>query len=227
MKTIFVTGTDTGVGKTLVSKALVTYCVEQGFVTTGFKPVAAGAQWINDELRNEDAMELLAVSNSSASYALINPCVLETATAPHIAANLQHQVIDPRDLDRAYEEISRISQCVVVEGAGGWQVPLNGNVSFADWVAGQQWPVLLVVNIKLGCINHARLTILDIQRCGISLVGWVANIQSTEIEYAAQMIEAIDAFANAPLIGTIPPLGSVNISGVNSYLDFSRLINFP
>lgn len=223
MNTIFVTGTDTGVGKTLVSQALVSYWVERDFKTSGFKPVAAGAEWCNGEMQNEDARLLLAASNTGIKYSQVNPCVLELATAPHIAAEKQHTQIDLEVLNSAYRTLTELSERIVVEGAGGWQVPLTASISFADWVAEYQWPVLLVVNIKLGCINHARLTYRDILRYGCPVAGWVANVQSTEIDYSAEMISAIKGFIDAPLIGCIPPLNSQATALAGQYLDFQLL----
>lgn len=222
MKTIFITGTDTGVGKTLVSHALISCCVSQGFKTSGFKPVAAGAEWYDGELQNEDAQLLLSASNTDITYSQVNPCVLELATAPHIAADKMNSRVDAGELETAYRNLSTVSERIVVEGAGGWQVPLNSEISFADWVSEQKWPVLLVVNIKLGCINHARLSYLDIMRCGNLVAGWVANVQS-DVDYAEDMIASIADFISAPLLGWIPPLVFEDSHDISDYLDFAKL----
>ena len=223
MNTVFVTGTDTGVGKTLVSKALIEYWVDQGYVTSGFKPVAAGAEYVDGQLQNEDAQILMSVANCEASYSQVNPIVLEAATAPHIAAEYENIDISIAKLNSAYESISTLSDYVVVEGAGGWQVPLNRQYSFADWVSEKKWPVLLVVDIKLGCINHARLSYFDILRCGNPIIGWVANVQSNDVEYFQDMISSIDNVIRAPLIGCVPPLDEQNIKNLTEYLHFDRL----
>ena len=223
MTTIFVTGTDTGVGKTVVSTALVSHWIAQGLRTTGFKPVAAGAEFIEGTLQNDDARDLLEASNTGFDYSIINPCVLKLATAPHIAAVIEQKAIDITQLDLVYEEIRDASDRVVVEGAGGWQVPLNESMSFADWVIQHGWPILLVVNIKLGCLNHARLSYLNMLQQGGHLAGWVANIVSNEVEYQDEMIDSLKKDIPAPFIGRIPTLEATQFPTVGQYLDFTRL----
>lgn len=224
MKTIFITGTDTEVGKTLVASALVDYWVTQGFKTSGFKPVAAGAEYINGELQNEDAQALQMASNVDLPYSTINPIVFEQATAPHIAASLNSQVIEIKALDDAYYQHAKVSERVVVEGAGGWQVPINDDNSFADWVASHQWPVLLVVNIKLGCINHTSLSYRDIVRYNNPLVGWVANCIDSNTPYANEMITTLQKTISAPLIGIVPTLNSTFKKDINKHLNFTNLL---
>ncbi|MDX1812053.1 MAG: dethiobiotin synthase [Gammaproteobacteria bacterium] len=223
MHTVFVTGTDTGVGKTLVSAALVTYWAKQGFKSIGFKPVAAGAEWKNAMLQNEDAEALMAASNVALDYAQVNPYVFELATAPHIAADKAGSAIDVSILDAAYKYIHPLCEKLVVEGAGGWQVPFNDTTSFADWVSQNQWPVILVVDIKLGCLNHARLTCLDILRSGNRLAGWIANVRSENVDYSDEMVQSLATFIDAPLLGNVPPLPTPNAESLLPYLDFSLL----
>ncbi len=223
MSTVFITGTDTGVGKTLVSCGLVRYWVKKNIKTTGFKPVASGASWLDGELKNEDALALHAVSNTALPYASINPYVFAEATAPHIAAGLAGASIDVAVIDQAYSDIAACSERVVIEGAGGWQVPLNPQVSFADWVAAHEWPVILVVNVKLGCINHARLSCLDILHCGNSLLGWVANVMSADVAYSQDMINSLQSYIDAPLFGILPPLNSPHAADISTFIDFSSL----
>ena len=226
MNRVFVTGTDTGVGKTLVSEALIHFWVNQGYKTAGFKPVASGADWINGELQNEDARALLAASNLKLKYADVNPCVFQQATAPHIAARQNQSVIDISQLDSACERLSHQCEKMVIEGAGGWQVPLVEQFTFADWVGQKQWPVILVINIKLGCINHAYLTYRDICQYGNVVSGWVANLQCQETPFANEMIETINHFIGPPLLGILPCLASAEKSDVLQYLDFFKLQNY-
>ncbi len=204
MATVFVTGTDTGVGKTVVSCALLQYWQGCGMKVAGFKPVASGAEPVNGRLQNADALALQRFSNCDLPYALVNPYVFEPATAPHIAAREVGESIDTAVLDRTYSEIARRCDNVVIEGAGGWRVPLDDKLSFADWVAGHRWPVLLVVSIKLGCINHAILSWRDIQRAGVSLAGWIANMTEEHVPYARQMITSIETVVAEPCLGVIP-----------------------
>ena len=225
MNRIFVTGTDTDVGKTLVSEALVQFWVSQGYKTAGFKPVAAGADWINGQLQNEDARILLAASNMNLIYAEVNPCVYQEATAPHIAANKNLTPIDIAELDEAYDRLNNQCEKIVIEGAGGWQVPLNDQFSFADWVGQKHWPVILVVNIKLGCINHARLTYRDICHYGNPVAGWVANLQCQDTPNADEMIETIESFLKAPLLGKLPCLMGHTNANALQYLNFNKLQN--
>lgn len=171
---LFVTGTDTGVGKTRVSTALIRAARRAGIDAVGYKPVASGCEWTQQGWRNEDAVALLAASGDTEPYDCINPVALPDAIAPHLAARAQGLRIEPDALQAGHAALAARHELVVVEGAGGWRVPLNEQIEFADWVAAQRWPVLLVVGLRLGCINHALLSAEAIlARC--PLLGWVAN----------------------------------------------------
>lgn len=172
--TLFITGTDTGVGKTRVACALLRRAQRAGLRAAGLKPVASGADRTPDGLRNEDALALLAASTPGLSYADVNPLCFEPPIAPHLAARAAGQSIDLARLDEAHAHLARQHDLVIVEGAGGWQVPLADAATFADWVGGRGWPVVLVVGMRLGCINHALLSAESIGR-RTGLAGWVAN----------------------------------------------------
>ncbi|MDP9140836.1 MAG: dethiobiotin synthase [Pseudomonadota bacterium] len=200
--TLFVTGTDTGVGKTLVSCALLRQARACGFSAAGFKPVASGCSHSADGLRNEDALALLAESSAGLTYAAVNPIALESAIAPHIAAQEAGIDIDPLALTGAYVALAQQHQRVVVEGAGGWRVPLNAQLGFDDWVAARQWPVLLVVGMRLGCINHALLSADAILR-RTRLAGWVANVLPPEQMHWQDNVDTLRARMPAPLCGIV------------------------
>jgi dethiobiotin synthetase len=172
--TLFITGTDTGVGKTRVACALLRRARQAGLRAAGFKPVASGAERTADGLRNEDALALLTASEPGLSYDDVNPLCFEPPIAPHLAARATKQAIDLARLDEAHDRLARQHQLVIVEGAGGWQVPLDGALTFADWVSGRGWPVVLVVGLRLGCISHALLSAESIAR-RTRLAGWIAN----------------------------------------------------
>ena len=175
-KAYFITGTSTNVGKTLVAAGLLAAAAKQGLSTLGFKPVAAGCKMTSDGLRNEDALQLLAQTNLPVSYEQLNPVALEPAIAPHIAAAEAGRRLSADRLAGFYRGVMmQRPDFTVVEGAGGWRVPLNDRETFADLAKVMQLPVVLVVGVDLGCINHALLTAEAIQRDGLILAGWVAN----------------------------------------------------
>jgi len=209
--TVFVTGTDTGVGKTLVSCALLRQARARGLSAAGFKPVASGCSRSADGLRNEDALALLAESSPGLAYAAVNPFALEPAIAPHIAAQQAGVDVDPLALTGAYVALAQQHQRVVVEGAGGWRVPLNAQIGFDDWVAARQWPVLLVVGMRLGCINHALLSADAILR-RTRLAGWVANVLPPEQTHWQDNVDTLRARMPAPLCGIVPLGADVGVA---------------
>lgn len=172
----FVIGTDTNVGKTYVASALVKHFAAQGLQTIGMKPVASGCE-LNDknELINEDVTALISASNITAELDLINPYRFVPAIAPHIAAEQAGIEIDLAVIGRAYEKLKDLAEVVIVEGAGGFCVPLNHTETLADLAVQLNIPMILVVGMRLGCINHALLTVEAIQARGLKLAGWIAN----------------------------------------------------
>jgi len=202
-RTIFITGTDTGVGKTRIAQALLHRIRSEGHSAAGFKPVASGAQRTALGLRNDDALALQAASTPGLRYEEVNPCCFEPAIAPHLAAREAGVEIDLSALDAAHEHLARRHDWVVVEGAGGWLVPLNRQHSFADWVGQRGWPVILVVALRLGCINHALLSAEAIRRRG-RLLGWVANVPPPAPERLADNIQTLRELLPEPQLGTAP-----------------------
>ena len=171
----FITGTDTGVGKTYVACKLIQQYVALGYKVIGMKPVAAGCDWVDGEWINDDVLKLEAVSNVKAPRALINPYSFKEAIAPHLAAEIAGVEMKLDVLMNAFNELSKLADMVIVEGAGGFLVPINQHETFADLVILLNIPVVLVVGIKLGCINHALLTVEAIKARNCELHAWVAN----------------------------------------------------
>ena len=171
----FITGTDTGVGKTYVACKLIQQYVALGYKVIGMKPVAAGCDWVDGEWINDDVLKLEAVSNVKAPRALINPYSFKEAIAPHLAAEIAGVEMKLDVLMNAFNELSKLADIVIVEGAGGFLVPINQHETFADLVILLNIPVVLVVGIKLGCINHALLTVEAIKARNCELHAWIAN----------------------------------------------------
>jgi dethiobiotin synthetase len=207
MTTYFITGTDTGVGKTHVSCALLRRARAQGSRACGYKPVASGCTRGADGLRNDDALALLAESAPGLFYAQVNPVALEPAIAPHVAAREAGLLIEPALISAGHDALAAMHELVLVEGAGGWRVPLHDTLGFDDWVAARGWPVLLVVGLRLGCINHALLTAEAIVR-RTRLAGWVANrLPEDAMPRWQDSVEALSQRLPAPLLGVVPPDG--------------------
>lgn len=196
-KTLVITGTDTGVGKTYVSSAILRTLRADGLRVCGFKPVASGCERTSQGWCNDDALALQAAAGTQESYAHINPYAFEPAIAPHLAAAAAHVTIETARLDDAHAQLAARYDLVLIEGAGGWQVPLNDTTTFADWVTAHQWPVLLVVGMRLGCLNHALLSAESIAR-RTRLAGWVANALPQTMPMLHQNIATLDARMLAP-----------------------------
>jgi dethiobiotin synthetase len=205
-KAFFVTGTDTGVGKTLVSSALLHAYGRQGWKTAGMKPVAAGCIEENGRLISEDVAMLLEAGNTRAAFDVHNPYAFAPAIAPHIAAAEEKTVIHPRVIQDARRELSALADVVVVEGVGGFRVPLGEQFDTADLAQMLDIPLILVVGMRLGCINHALLTREAIQSRGLELAGWVANRIDPEMHVFEQNLQALDQRIGAPCLGVLPYL---------------------
>ncbi len=202
----FVTGTDTGVGKTWISAGLMRCHSAAGRSVAGMKPVASGCRRTRAGLRNEDAENLQALASVSPPYELVNPVSLPDAVAPQIAAARAGMRIDPEAIRAAYLELRGQADAVIVEGIGGWRVPLSEVGTTADLVRLLDLPVLLVVGLRLGCINHALLSVESIAADRIPLAGWVANHVQPGFAEAAEVVNYLSEHIAAPLIGTVPNL---------------------
>ncbi len=216
----FITGTDTGVGKTLISCALLYGFAAQGKHALGFKPVAAGC---DADGYNDDAKALRAASTIPLTYEQVNPCCLREAIAPHIAARNEGMTIEFPGILSAYRELAGLADVVIVEGAGGFIVPLNDTKSSADLARTMALPVILVVGMRLGCLNHALLTVRAIADYGLECAGWVANVLDESMPALSENIAALRERIAAPLLGVVPYMAEADATAVATYLDLSLL----
>ncbi len=220
----FITGTDTEVGKTYVSCALLRALSQRANKVAAMKPIASGCKQTPEGLRNDDALQLIASSDLQLPYAQINPYHFAPAIAPHIAAAEQGTTIDLERLKQDYLTISQQADITIVEGAGGWLVPLNEQYTMADLAKTLQLPVILVVGIRLGCINHALLSAEAIRQSGLPLAGWVANRVDPECSRAEENIQAITQRINAPCLGDLPFAPKLCATERGQYLFIDDLI---
>lgn len=200
----FVIGTDTNVGKTYVASALVRDFAAKGYSTIGMKPIASGCMRDgNGVLLNDDVSALAAASNVPASLDLINPYRFEPAIAPHIAAAQVEKIVDSEVIKLAYQQLKALADVVIVEGAGGFLVPLNNQETLADLAVLLNIPVILVVGMRLGCINHALLTVEAIKSRGLTLAGWVANRVDAEMPVFEENLVSLQQRIAAPCISVV------------------------
>jgi dethiobiotin synthetase len=201
---LFVTGTDTGVGKTLVSAGLLHQLARHHPRVVGMKPVAAGLIDYAGQAVSEDVLALRAASTLRVPPELDNPVALPDPLSPHLAAVRAGRQVTVAQLHQAYQELALLADVVLVEGAGGWRVPLNDDETLADLARAIGAPVVLVVGLRLGCLNHALLTAEAIRADGLQLAGWVANHIDPEMACVEENIASLQARLNAPLLGHIP-----------------------
>ena len=187
----FITGTDTGIGKTYIACKLIQQYVAQGYKVVGMKPVAAGCDWVDGAWVNDDVLKLEAASNVKAPRALTNPYSFKEPIAPHIAAELEGKIIEIEVIKQAFDELCELADIVIVEGAGGLLVPLNNNCDMADLAKALNIPIIVVVGIKLGCINHAQLTVEAIKARNCRLEGWIPNKIDQTMPYCEENIVSI------------------------------------
>ncbi|MGD8620305.1 MAG: dethiobiotin synthase [Gammaproteobacteria bacterium] len=202
----FVTGTDTGIGKTLITLGLMQHLQDRGFTVAGMKPVASGCETTAQGLRNDDAVQLQRQASCRLSYAQVNPVALAAPVAPHIAARQDSAGISVASIRRVFDDVAKQADRVVVEGVGGWRVPLGERETLADLARALGLPVVLVVGMRLGCLNHALLTAEAIAHDGLHLAGWVANCLPPAPEALEENIIALETRLSAPLLGVVPAL---------------------
>jgi len=212
----FITGTDTGIGKTFVSTALLCALGARGLRTAAMKPVAAGATRDGHHLVNEDAELLRRHATIELPRDLVCPCIYEAPTAPHIAARIEGRAIELDRIVDAYAEIRRRAEVVLVEGIGGWALPLTADAMLSDLVRRLDLPVVLVVGLRLGALNHALLSARAIAADGLELAGWVGNVVDPEYTYGRDTFETLRELIPAPCLGCLPwqaPLDPATIAG--------------
>lgn len=222
IKNIFVTGTDTHVGKTVFAGSLLIYLNNLGNKTLAFKPISAGCIETAEGLRNQDAMHLSALASTKIPYEEINPFAFKLPIAPHIAAAQLQHTIKLDDLLAHYNKLQNYAaDNIVIEGAGGWRVPLNATEFISDWIKAAQIPVILVAGIRLGCINHTLLTWQALKNDGIHLLAWAANILDSNMLVAEENIGYLQNTLDAPLLGVVPYDKNINSSKMGHYLNFN------
>ena len=197
----FVTGTDTGVGKTTVAVALIQALRQRGLRVAAMKPVAAGCEWVDGQLANADVRALRAAANVDTDPVLVNPYTFEPAIAPHIAAAQVGTEIKLETITSAYDALARAADVVVVEGVGGFRVPLSASLDTADLAQALNLPVVLVVGMRLGCLNHALLTVEAINHRGLTWAGWVANELDADMSALAANFDELKSRLSAPCLG--------------------------
>jgi dethiobiotin synthetase len=221
-KAWFVTGTDTGVGKTAISCALLAAAAEAGLRTAAVKPVAAGC---DDNGQNEDALQLLDCMTEPLDYAQVNPVALDAPIAPHIAAERQGKRLQASRLAGICRGVMMGSaEFVLIEGAGGWRVPINPRETLADLAVQLQVGVILVVGMRLGCINHALLTAEAVRRDGLVLAGWVANQPGETMICHKENLNTLKRLIPAPLLGEVPQLTPFDPTEAGTYLSLQYLL---
>ena len=203
-KGFFITGTDTEVGKSWCSAGIMVKLKQQGHSVVGMKPIASGCNETLDGLRNEDALLLQQIASIDTDYALVNPYSFKPAIAPHIAAAQSGVTIKLGKIVERYIQLKAMADVVIVEGVGGWQVPLNDHESVADLAVALKLPVILVVGMRLGCINHALLSAESIRSAGCGLTGWIANCVDADMAETEQNIASIAQRIEEPLLGVVP-----------------------
>lgn len=221
----FITGTDTGVGKTLVSCALLHALARTGRRVVGMKPVAAGAVWEESALVNEDVVALRAASNVNAPLPLVNPYCFKPPIAPHIAAREAGVEIEIARVHEAFVALSALADCVIVEGAGGFMIPLGPDVDSAQLARELALPVVLVVGMRLGCLNHALLTRDAVARAGLHLAGWVANHIDPDMLCQDENVATLRERLEAPLLARVSYHSQPSAESVSRALLISALVS--
>jgi len=225
MRTVFfITGTDTEVGKTTIAAGLLHVARRAGLSTAAAKPVASGCEMTLDGLRNSDALALLGECSVPLSYEEVNPFAFAPAIAPHLAAREAGVALTVEALaDPVRRILAKGADFTLVEGAGGWRVPLSGMASLSDLPIALQLPVILVVGVRLGCINHALLTTEAIQRDGLPLAGWVANIVEPATSRLEENLATLHERLPAPCLGLVPRLELASPAAVSACLNLAFL----
>ena len=216
---LFITGTDTDVGKTVVACGFLAAANQQGLRTAAIKPVAAGCEVTEQGMTNSDALQLQAAASHKLSYQQINPVALEPAIAPHIAAAEAGVRMSASRLVGYCRGVSLLPvDMVIIEGAGGWRVPINSRETLADVAQELECAVIVVVAMRLGCLNHALLTMEAIRRDGLQIAGWVANILDTEMPRLQENIDTLKQSINEPCLGIVPRLDDLSPEQVATFL---------
>ena len=221
---IFITGTDTDVGKTTVALGLMAALKNKGVAVAAFKPVSAGCIQTENGLRNDDALQLMQQASVELPYDTVNPYAFEPAIAPHIAADEQNIEMNIDTLVQTYKKIAAEVDVVIVEGAGGWLVPLNETQTMADVAKALKLDVIQVVGLKLGCLNHALLTVENITARGLTQIGWATNQCTSDMPYQEDNIQSLQQRLPNTFLGNIPNLQQFNANDICQHLNIDSLL---
>ncbi|MCL1076721.1 dethiobiotin synthase [Parashewanella spongiae] len=228
----FVTGTDTDSGKTVVSSGILmavnrwAKIHNKSMKTAGFKPIASGCEQTCNGLRNSDALSLMAASSQEIDYSIVNPISFEPAIAPHVAAKqIGFELTSERVLGHLSTDVFSESDFNLLEGAGGWRLPLNNEEFLSEVIQKLDLPVILVVGLKLGCLNHGVLTQEAILSDGLNIVGWVANCVDKNMQAQQDNLTSLNVMMKSPCLGVVPYLNKPTADNAADYLDVSHLLN--
>ena len=224
MSGLFITATDTGAGKTLVSLALMEAMQQRGLTVLGMKPVATGCDPTAHGLRNDDALKLQAKGSDQAPYETINPYAFEPPVSPHIAAGQAGVEIELRRICSAYQALAEGADRVIVEGVGGWRVPLGVSLSVNDIPVALGIPVVMVIGLRLGCLNHSLLTAEAIRSRGVRLAGWVVDVLEPDMLAVDENIATLAALIDAPNLGVVPWLQYPRAEDIAPHLSIEGLL---
>ena len=225
MTSFIVSGTDTGIGKTWVTVALIQAFLDRGERVLGMKPLASGCEVIDNELRNEDALLIQQAGWQAVDYSLVNPYAFKPPVSPHAAAAKEGVQVSLETILECYEILQGQADRVIIEGVGGWRVPFSDELSLKDLVKALKLPVIMVVGLKLGCINHALLTAEALDRDGIELRAWVANQLESDYLMQDATLRTLETSIPAPLLGLTPCLQTLQPDKLAEALDVDVLID--
>lgn len=200
----FITGTDTGIGKTYFTTGLLQALKKLGYSTLGIKPIASGAEYYQGKLRNQDALAIQQASSIKLPYENINPFCFEQPIAPHIAAQQTNTLLNCQQVSRGCEHaLNTNADYIIIEGAGGWLTPLNHQQTMADWIQEYCVNIIVVVGIRVGCLNHAQLTVQTIQQSNQKISGWVGNSFKKNTSYTCEQINTLKHKLNISFLGEV------------------------
>lgn len=215
---LFITGTDTNVGKTYISLGLIKKLNLLGYKTIGLKPISSGCQKINDTLYNDDALLLQKAASVKIPYGCVNPFAFELPIAPQFSAQHDKVKLNTKKIIKAlHKSLILPADFHIIEGVGGWNVPLNDKALMSDIVSTLGLPVILVVAIKLGCLNHSILTANAIKQSGAKLLGWIANCTDPHMLNIEDNIQSIQHWLDAPCLGVVPWKGTTENIVIPTY----------
>lgn len=223
-KGVFITGTDTGVGKTWFTLALMQAFKKRGYKTNGMKPVATGGSYINGKLMNDDARLIFQHCDEPVNYEHINPFVFEAPVSPNFAARNAGEIVELDQIVANYNQLASACDIVAVEGIGGWRVPLSDKIGTADLVRELELPVILVVGLRLGCINHAILTAEAIKADGINLCGWVSNQLDKDYLHREDTAELLNEVLACPNIANLDHMAALDSEEMGKKIDPSFIL---